>query len=543
MAASGKLYYQMANGALKARDAGVGTAKAPRLPRAVSAAALGLAVVYAAVSVSLPHSFRLTVFGDSAQLLLAALVTVAFAYHAVRGHARIRFFWGMMAVGAACWFVSQASWSYYELIRQVAFDEPSLQDIVLFLHLVPMMAALAMLPHEPRKMPAAIPYSLGMLAVWWMYLYAYIVIPWQYIYPNLGLYGPSFNLLYSTEDLAFIAALGVLAWKSAGAWRTFYSRLLLGSLGYTISAQITNAAIDRHRYYTGSYFDIPLVFSVVCICWAASAPTESRMEESEDPDRESSAARWITRLAFLALLSVPLLAAWSLSFSHVPVVVRNFRVCVSLIAVVALSALLFALQWLLGDRLRESLKTVKQSMERLASARETLQHQATHDFMIGCLNRLAITDALSRELSRATRAELPLAVFLIDLDHFKEINDRLGHHAGDIALIAACTRMQDCLRSHDYVGRYGGEEFLAVIPDADEATTLQIAERIRDRISMTPIVFNANPIMLTATIGVALSQTGDTPETLLRRADLALYRGKRLGRDTVQVARKEAWAS
>ena len=533
----------MADGALKARDAGVCTARAPRLPRAVSAAALGLAVVYAAVSVSLPHSFRLTVFGDAAQLLLAALVTVAFAYHAVRGQARIRFFWGMMAVGAACWFVSQA-WSYYELIRQVAFDEPSLQDIVLFLHLVPMMAALAMLPHEPRKMPAAIPYSLGMLAVWWMYLYAYIVIPWQYIYPNLALYGPSFNLLYSTEDLAFIAALGVLAWKSAGAWRTFYGRLLLGSLGYTISAQITNAAIDRHRYYTGSYFDIPLVFSV---CAFAGRPRRQRNPGWKSPRTPiaNPPPPAGSRLAFLALLSVPLLAAWSLSFSHVPVMVRNFRVCVSLIAVVALSALLFALQWLLGDRLRESLKTVKQSMEPLASARETLQHQATHDFMIGCLNRLAITDALSRELSRAT----PRRTAARRLPHRPRplqgnqrspwpsrrryrAHCRLHSHAG----LPSLSRITS--------GRYGGEEFLAVIPDADEATTLQIAERIRDRISMTPVVFNANyPIMLTATIGVALSQTGDTPETLLRRADLALYRGKRLGRDTVQVARKEAWAS
>jgi diguanylate cyclase (GGDEF)-like protein len=129
-----------------------------------------------------------------------------------------------------------------------------------------------------------------------------------------------------------------------------------------------------------------------------------------------------------------------------------------------------------------------------------------------------------------------VAVFLIYLDHFKQINDKFGHHAGDIAIVAACTRMQDCVRSHDYVGRYGGEEFLAVIPDTDEATALRIAERMRQRISINPVVFNANPIELTATIGVALSHPDDTPESLLRRADLALYSGKRLGRNTVQIA-------
>lgn len=510
----------------------------------MTAAAIGLAVVYTAVAVLLRPSFALTTFGDIAQLALAILVTVSFGYHAFRAGGRIRFFWGMMAAGAASWLLSQGFWSYYEVIRRVSYNEPSIQDIVLFLHLVPMMAALATLPHEPRKMPAAIPYSLGMLAVWWMFLYAYVVLPWQYIDPNVGIYGSSFNILYSTEDMAFIAALGLLAWRSTKAWRKLYSRLLLGSLGYTISAQIINVAIDEHRYYTGSYFDIPLVFSIACICWAAcSATTERSREEPEDADRESVAAHWITRLSFLALLSVPLLAAWSLSFSQAPAAVRNFRVSVSLIAVVALSALLFALQWLLSDRLQASLNTVKESLGQLASAREALQHQATHDSMTGCLNRPAIAEALTRELSRSARTGSQLAVFLIDLDHFKAINDRLGHHAGDIAIVAACTRMQDCVRGHDYFGRYGGEEFLAVIPDTDETSALQIAERMRGRISMNPVVFNANPIMLTATIGVALSRVGDTPETLLRRADVALYSGKRMGRDTVQMATHEACAS
>jgi diguanylate cyclase (GGDEF)-like protein len=236
------------------------------------------------------------------------------------------------------------------------------------------------------------------------------------------------------------------------------------------------------------------------------------------------------------------MAAWSLSFSRAPLVVRNFRVSVSLIAMVALSAMLFALQWLLSDRLHASLRTVNDSLGELAVAREALQHQATHDAMTGCLNRGAIGDALARELLRASRSELPLAVFLIDLDHFKQINDRLGHHAGDIAIVAACTRMQDCVRAHDYMGRYGGEEFLAVIPDADEATAVQIAERMRSRISQNPVIFNGNPILLTATIGVALSKLGDTPETLLRRADLAMYDGKRLGRDLVQVAKLDVCA-
>ncbi|MGZ4786968.1 MAG: GGDEF domain-containing protein [Terriglobales bacterium] len=467
-------------------------------------------------------------------------MTASFGYQAHRGRGRIRFFWALMVGGAGCWWLSQAFWSYYEIVLRVTFTDPSVQDIILFLHLVPMMAALATLPHEPRKLPAVMPYSLGMLAVWWVYLYAFIVIPWQYVYPSVDIYGPTFNFLYSMEDLAFMAGLAILAWKASGTWRSFYGRLLFGSLGYTVSAHIINVGIDEHRYYTGSYFDIPLVFSIACICWAAcSTTTNVSMQESEDPERESTASAWITRLSFVALISVPVMAAWATELSNAPLVVRNFRLSVSLIAMVSLSTLLFALQWVLSRRLRETLKTVKESLNQLAIAREALQHQATHDSMTGALNRCAITEALSRELSRASRSGTTLAVFLIDLDHFKQINDRFGHHAGDIAIVAACTRMQDCVRGHDYVGRYGGEEFLAIIPEADETMALQIAERMRGRISMNPVIFNANPIQLTTTIGVALSHEGDTPELLLRRADLALYSGKRLGRDNVQLANQD----
>lgn len=516
------------------------TAVTHKLSRAVSSAAIAIAILYAGVAVFAKPCFGLTAFGDLAQLALTALVTLSFSYQSWHASGRIRFFWALMATGAGCWLLSQGFWTLYEVILRADFSGPSVQEIILFLHIVPMMAALATLPHEPRKLPAVLPYCFGMLLMWWMYLYAFLVIPWQYVSPDVAYYGSRFNVLYSTENLVFLCLLGLLIWKSSTAWRSFYSRLLVGSLGYTISAQIINVAIDEKRYYTGSYFDIPLVFSVACFCWAVtSTNTNQSMEESEDARRESNATEWITKLSFFSLMSVPLMAAWAIQVSTAPISVRNFRLTVSLIAMVTLSALLFALQWVLSRRLRLSLKTVEDSLEQLAAAREALQHQATHDSMTGALNRPAIAEALSRELSRTARSGATLAVFLVDLDHFKLINDRFGHHAGDIAIVAACTRMQDCVRAHDYVGRYGGEEFLAVIPDADEATALQIAERMRGRISMYPVLYNGNTILVTATIGVALSHAGDTPELLLRRADLALYCGKGQGRDKVHLATQD----
>ncbi len=500
-----------------------------------------VALAYVGMTVGMKPSFALTAFGDIAQLLLATIVTAAFASHISAARGRIRSFWILMTVGVGCWALSQAIWTYFELVIRIDVVDPSIQDIVLFFHLIPMTAALATLPHEPKKMPSVTPYTLSMIGVWWMYLYSYVVVPWQYVTPNFAHYGTSFNTLYSLEDFVFIVALALLSFRCAGAWRKLYAKLLLGSLGYTISAHVINAAIDKRTYYTGSYFDLPLIASIVAIGWAAtSAKTEDALEELPEDPTHTYNSGWLTRLAFFALLSVPLMAAWSLEFGDTSEIVRNFRIIVSMIAVVALGTLLFFVQRILSERLQESLVKMNDSLEKLAAAREALQHQATHDSMTGAMNRSAIVETLDRELGRASRSETKVAVLMIDLDHFKDINDRFGHHAGDVAIIAASSRMQDCIRAHDAMGRYGGEEFLVVIPESDYPVALQIAERIRKELSAKPVMWQSNEITITATIGIALSRPGDTAQQLLRRADVALYTGKISSRDTIQVADEEA---
>ena len=517
---------------------------APKLSKRLTWSALGVAAVYAMVTFIVKPSFALTAFGDLAQLLLGICVVAAFTLRTFSTHGRVRSFWLLMTTGVACWALSQVIWTYYELCIRIDVVDPSVQDMVLFLHLIPMMAALATLPHQSRRMPPVIPYSLTMLGVWWMYLYSYHVLPWQYVAPDFARYGPSFNTLYSVEDLVFIIALAILSWRASGAWRTLYRRLLLGSAGYTVSAHIINMAIDERRYYTGSFFDLPLIFSIVCICWSAtSVQTEDGSGDVAEETGASVGAEWLTRLVFAALLSVPLMAAWTLEFSQEATSVRNYRIGISLIAIVALGALLFMVQRVLSNLLQRSLEKERESNEQLSRAREALEHQATHDSMTSVMNRSAISEALDRELARAARSNTHVAVLMIDLDHFKEINDRFGHHAGDIAIIAACSRMQDCVRSHDLVGRYGGEEFLVVVPETDYPSAVHIAERIRQHLSATPVMWQSNEITITATIGVALSRPDDSSQQLLRRADVALYSGKTISRDTVQVADEDVFVA
>ena len=235
-----------------------------------------------------------------------------------------------------------------------------------------------------------------MIAVWWMYLYSFVVIPWQYLMPNRLQYGSSFNVLYVTESLVLIIGWLLLWYRSNGGWRSLYGALLLASVGYTISSLFINMAMDRGDYYTGSPHDIPLMLAVATMVWAASleprlAPnSESQVTEDEDAQR----ANWISRLAICAMISVPVMAIWSLEYSHAPGPVRNFRILVSFIAVVALAILLFANQQILSSKLRNSLATVRESFFELARTREALEYRATHDGMTGAMNRSAILAAL-----------------------------------------------------------------------------------------------------------------------------------------------------
>jgi two-component system, cell cycle response regulator len=169
----------------------------------------------------------------------------------------------------------------------------------------------------------------------------------------------------------------------------------------------------------------------------------------------------------------------------------------------------------------------------LLEATEELRFRASHDMLTGIPNRASILEAVNRERSRQIRDGGTFGVILADLDHFKSINDTYGHLAGDAVLKEAACRMQASLREYDSVGRYGGEEFLMVVPAGDANGTAAVAERIRLAICERPIDSDAGPISVTASLGIAVSVDGETKE-VLRCADEALYCAKARGRNRVE---------
>jgi two-component system, cell cycle response regulator len=172
----------------------------------------------------------------------------------------------------------------------------------------------------------------------------------------------------------------------------------------------------------------------------------------------------------------------------------------------------------------------------LVKAREALRDQATHDPLTGLWNRYALLEALEREHSRAAREGTPLAVIMLDLDYFKRVNDTYGHLAGDAVLREAAGRMQAVVRSYDLVGRFGGEEFLIVLPGTSGANAAQLAERLRAALAQDPVRQELLRIPVTASFGVGaigMAPGGDA-QTLIRLADEALYRAKEKGRNRVE---------
>jgi two-component system, cell cycle response regulator len=174
----------------------------------------------------------------------------------------------------------------------------------------------------------------------------------------------------------------------------------------------------------------------------------------------------------------------------------------------------------------------------LIAAREELRFRATHDELTGLINRRVILEAITREHARHLRDGGSFAIIIIDLDHFKNINDTHGHLAGDAVLKEAARRMAGSIRPYDSVGRYGGEEFLVLAPSCDAAGAMKLAERIRDSLGSEPIETDQGPVPVTMSCGVAVSGGSNPlhPQELIHLADEALYRAKEKGRNRSECA-------
>jgi two-component system, cell cycle response regulator len=195
----------------------------------------------------------------------------------------------------------------------------------------------------------------------------------------------------------------------------------------------------------------------------------------------------------------------------------------------------------LKARLRTGLR-ILQLEDRLVEAREDMRFKATHDPLTGLFNRGVIVDLLAREVVRTHREGSCAVVLLGDVDHFKQINDTHGHVVGDSALREIANRILGAVRSYDYVGRYGGEEFLVVLNNCDTSLALSRAEQIRRAVSAAPVHVAGSAISVTISLGVLATKDWAllAVEEVIHEADAALYKAKADGRNCVRFANSSA---
>lgn len=179
---------------------------------------------------------------------------------------------------------------------------------------------------------------------------------------------------------------------------------------------------------------------------------------------------------------------------------------------------------------------LEQRNRQLAETARQLHRLAMHDELTGIYNRRHIVELLERQRQLFNRHGTPCSLALFDIDHFKQVNDRHGHAAGDEVLVAFVQRIQSLLRLEDAFGRYGGEEFLLVLPETHAAKAQLLAERIRQEVAASPLVILPQSLQVTLSCGIAELRGDEDVDVWLNRADAALYRAKAAGRDRVLLA-------
>lgn len=320
----------------------------------------------AAASLVLPQGFALIALSDLTQLLLLLSGMMALLLVAWSSHGRARVFWALMALGLGFWFAYQSLWCYFEVFLRTDVPTPFVGDVVLFLHLVPMTAALATQPQveQDNRKTRLGSLDFAMLLIWWLYLYVVTVIPWQYVSWNDTRYEHNLNILYLIEKIVFLGVLAVLWTRSGNSWRTVYASWFGCTLTYSLSSYLANWAIEKKVYFSGSVYDVPLAASMAWVTWIGLGALESAPQQ-KPAGTSNGHGVWVARLGMITVSSLPLLAAWSVFDVATPPRVRMFRLFVTLASMLVLGSMVFLKQHLLDRELLHLLQASQQSFNDL----------------------------------------------------------------------------------------------------------------------------------------------------------------------------------
>src|SRR5271165_261947 len=380
------------------------------IPSAVGA--LALLVVYGVAPLVIPYPFFRTAMGDLVPAVILAATIVLTVRNALESRGHTRLFWGLITSGMMMWWVNHAGWVWFEVLARKPIPDPFFGDAFLFLHIVPIMAAVAIRPHRAGENEGTLSSTLNVLILltWWVVVYAFIVFPDEFIVPN-PVYNGHWDQLYLVEELLLIGLSARAFLTSQGAWRALYRAIFLASLLYAVSSEVINLAIARHTYVSGGLNDIPFLASVLGFLWAASLGRAHLQETLAATTGTQSGSALATVSAKLALLSLPVMAYWALFASHAVPVVQRMRFGVAMIGIAALAFFVFFRQQLLDRQLEQLLEQSQSSYNNL----QRLQGRVVQQEKLASLGELV---ALA-----ATELDYPLSAILENTERLSTSGD------------------------------------------------------------------------------------------------------------------------
>ena len=533
-----------------------------------------LVCVHVLLSTFVPRSFGLTAFGDILQNVVLFAAAIAFLANIRTASPKPRLFWALMGFGISMWLVSQVMWTYIEVYLRHEAPNPFVGDVILFLHIVPMMAAVALQPHlrqDDRAIRAGT-LDFALLLTWWLFLYLFVVIPWQYVDLSEARYGRSFDLLYVSEELVLAAGL-ILVWRrSRGIWRSIYFQLFGATLLYCVASLMASEAIDLHLYYTGSLFDVPLVAAMAWFVRIGFLARESEADPQPDDATAGGYGIWKARIAMTAVFVTPLMMAWAQFAGDVPQRVRAYRLFLTVAVMLIMGVLVFLKQHLLDQELLNLLRSSRNNLDEMCRLKDELENKEQSlrwhslelqrknmelqeisftDVLTGVWNRRYLEEILTAEAGQVLRNyerargndirkldHRDLVFIMVDVDFFKQVNDVHGHPAGDRLLQLVAQRLSTVVRKSDVLVRWGGEEFLIMSRSTDPSGTPAFCSRVLEVMASEPFDLGQGiSVTKTCSVGWAAypwcrgAYDAICAEESIALADSALYKAKALGRN------------
>jgi signal transduction histidine kinase len=318
-----------------------------------------LPVLLAGASLPGRPSYALTAYGDLTQFFLLLAATLFFAWKGVSTRSTLRAFWLLIALGFGMWSVNMFLWVYYEVWLNTPVPSVPIGEFLLFIKLVPMLAALALEPNNdnpdhPRLLGL---FDLTSLLVFWTYVYLFWAMAYLLVGNDLARYNSNSDTIDVVGNQVFLLILAVVAYRSQGRWRGFYLHFLGATATYAFASFLINHAIASGHYYTGSFYDVPLSAALAWFCVISIIyPADSRVDRLQNSEESKSLGRpnrrtvvWSARLSMLATLSTPVIGLWLMTETQDPV--RHFRILLTLSTMLFLTILLLLKQDLLNSKL------------------------------------------------------------------------------------------------------------------------------------------------------------------------------------------------